>query len=182
MSTEPVDDDRTAAPGASRPVATRTWVLGGSFVLASAAALVIAIAMGGHDEPPPAEVPALDLELADMARRAEVAADRIGDLETRIRDLEHAVGERAADASPPCDVEALKATGLQQFEARQYGDALAQFEAAYACSPQPQLAMLATAAACKARREVDARRYYELTPAASQRTVGATCLENGIQL
>jgi hypothetical protein len=83
---------------------------------------------------------------------------------------------------PPatCDAVGLAEKGKEQLSASRYAEALASFEAAYACRPAAQLIEKAVVAACNLRNIRKAKHYWKQLPAYVQSRTLAICVRNGI--
>jgi hypothetical protein len=83
---------------------------------------------------------------------------------------------------PPakCDADALTEKGKEQFSASRYAEALASFEAAYACRPAAQLSEKAFVAACNVKSTPKAKLHWRQLPAYVQSRTLSICVRNGI--
>ena len=84
-----------------------------------------------------------------------------------------------ADA-PACDAAKLKAKGDDHFQAGMDAAALAAYEAALRCKPDPAVIKLAYMAACRSKNERKAKAYFGKLPAAERSALAQVCIRNGI--
>lgn len=82
--------------------------------------------------------------------------------------------------STKCDADALTNQGRDQFVASRLAEALASYEAAYACRPAPDLLLKAFVVACNLRKTAKARLYWKRLSVESRTPALATCERNEI--
>ncbi len=83
-------------------------------------------------------------------------------------------------ARPACDADALVARGGPQFAAGQLAEALASYEAAYACRREPSILQKAFVVVCNLRDLARAKSYWKwLSPQLRSAALGV-CVRNGI--
>lgn len=79
-----------------------------------------------------------------------------------------------------CDADLLRQKGEDALQIGADAAALASFEAALACKPEPALERFAFMAACRAKNAGSARRHYARLPASTTKGIGQICDRNGI--
>ena len=85
-----------------------------------------------------------------------------------------------SDASQRCDADALVNKAIEQYSTAQLAPALASFEAAWSCKPEPGYAEKAFITACNLANAGKARLFWKrMTPMMKQRAVNI-CVRNGI--
>jgi hypothetical protein len=82
--------------------------------------------------------------------------------------------------SAKCDADALSNQGRDQFVASRLAEALASYEAAYACKPASDLLLKAFVVACNLRKTAKARLYWKRLSVESRTPALATCERNEI--
>lgn len=82
--------------------------------------------------------------------------------------------------STKCDADALTNQGRDQFVASRFAEALASYEAAYACRPAPDLLLKSFVVACNLRKAAKARLYWKQLSVESRTPALATCERNEI--
>jgi hypothetical protein len=173
--------------------ATDARVIGASAVTAAAVAFVTVVVYEGHVKATSGgqtvEVqPGATVEL--HGGEAPRAPDLVGHADANVRlhvnacvpaDPSTAAGVAPIEpAATTCDAEAFKDKGINDLTTGQYAAALAQFEAAIRCKPDPRGYQLAYMAACNSRNVTKARTYYRrLSPDARAR-FAVMCIRNNI--
>jgi len=82
--------------------------------------------------------------------------------------------------SAQCDADALTKQGRDQFVASRFAEALASYEAAYACRPAPDLLLKSFVVACNLRKAAKARLYWKRLSVEIRTPALATCERNEI--
>jgi tetratricopeptide (TPR) repeat protein len=82
--------------------------------------------------------------------------------------------------STKCDADALSNQGRDQFVASRLAEALASYEAAFACRPAPDLILKAFVVSCNLRNATKARLYWKRLSIESRSPALATCERNEI--
>jgi serine/threonine protein kinase len=83
-------------------------------------------------------------------------------------------------ARPACDANPLVARGGQQFAAGQLAEALASYEAAYACQPEPAQLQKAFVVVCNLRDLAKVKSYWKRLPPQLRSSALGVCIRNGI--
>jgi hypothetical protein len=87
-----------------------------------------------------------------------------------------------ATALATCNAAALVELGHFDVGHGDHARALRLFDHAFTCVPDSQVAVFAYAAACNARNEIQAKKYFALLAAHKQPTYAQICVRNGIML
>jgi hypothetical protein len=83
-------------------------------------------------------------------------------------------------ARPACDADAFVARGGQQFAAGQLAEALASYEAAYACRREPAQLQKVFVVACNLRDLAKVKSYWKRLSPQLRSSALAVCVRNGI--